>query len=174
MVLYHTITCKFLNCTRPLPVPQLQLSGWVASIKQSVGFDNVHSAESWSNLEDSMHHLPTCSNMYYDSLTCLEDPRVPKAQLILIGLYGHMLTGFTFQPSVFFIKLAKTNSAGNTELDMLCSHCKMEIDHCWKFCCALYMIVNSLNVPVILWTLTCSSPRFLCWGTSLCLRNPKV
>lgn len=43
---------------------------------------------------------------------------------------------------------------------MPCSHCKMEIDHCWIFCSAWNMIVNSLNVPVILWSLTSSSLRY--------------
>lgn len=148
MVLHHAIMCRFLNHNRPSLMPWLQLSGWVASIKQPVGVERRCTCTQ-QNL-DSTQKIPLSIATIVDmpqhalkQLSLLQRSQCAKStvgfEMILIGLRDHMLTGFKFQTLVFIIKLGE-NYVGITELDlqldMLCPHCKMEIDHGLNFCCA--------------------------------------
>lgn len=132
----------------------------------------THPAESWSNLGDSTAHC----NTYRHAAMCiiivylLEDHRMPKAVVIemrLIVQRDHMQTDFRFQLSLFIIKLGEKKFCGYYRIRLTIWYAlfplqnrNWPLNHCLNFCCPWNMIVNSLNVPVLLWSLTTSSLTF--------------
>lgn len=85
----------------------------------------------------------------------------------LIVQRDHMQTDFRFQLSLFIIKLGKKKFCGYYRIRLRIWYAlfplqnrNWPLNHCLNFCCPWNMIVNSLNVPVLLWSLTTSSLTF--------------